>query len=93
MIGAHLVWIWKPQWPPMFCLIHTQKIPVKFAVDNLRSPGGLALELFQSVPYGKRAILVAKQKNVDELFNAVSYLIDRRRTLKTCDSRQPKGRR
>ena len=33
-------------------------------------------ELFQSVPYGKRAILVAKQKNVDELFNAVSYLID-----------------
>ena len=38
----------------------------------------MALELFQSVPYGKRAILVAKQKNVDELFNAVSYLIDRR---------------
>eukprot|EP00434_Breviolum_minutum_P019111 symbB.v1.2.016844.t1/scaffold1296.1/size126233/2 len=37
------------------------------------SPGGLALELFQSVPYGKRAILVAKQKNVDELFNAVNW--------------------
>merc|ERR1711933_665463 len=25
------------------------------------SPGGLAVELFKSVPYGKRAILVAKQ--------------------------------
>ncbi|CAK9049551.1 Chaperone protein DnaJ [Durusdinium trenchii] len=32
------------------------------------SPGGLAVELFKSVPYGKRAILVAKQSNVDELF-------------------------
>ena len=29
---------------------------------------GLAVELFKSVPYGKRAILVAKQSNVDELF-------------------------
>ena len=74
-----------------------------------RSPGGLALELFKSVPYGtssrkvslhaeglahggpksrmqriysslrsdtpligKRALLVAKQSNVDELFNAAS---------------------
>ena len=35
------------------------------------SPGGLALELFKSVPYGKRALLVAKQSNVDELFNSV----------------------
>ena len=32
------------------------------------SPGGLAVELFKSVPYGKRTILVAKQSNVDELF-------------------------
>ncbi|CAE7299161.1 dnaJ, partial [Symbiodinium sp. KB8] len=37
------------------------------------SPGGLALELFKSVPYGKRALLVAKQSNVDELFNAVNW--------------------
>ena len=64
-----------------------------------RSPGGLALELFKSVPYGtssrkvslhaerqrihssvrsdtpligKRALLVAKQSNVDELFNSAS---------------------
>lgn len=35
------------------------------------SPGGLAVELFKSVPYGKRAILVAKQSNVDELFQKV----------------------
>ena len=26
------------------------------------------MELFKSVPYGKRALLVAKQGNVDELF-------------------------
>jgi hypothetical protein len=32
---------------------------------------GLAVELFKSVPYGKRAILVAKQSNVDELFQKV----------------------
>jgi len=37
------------------------------------SPGGLALELFKSVPYGKRAVLVARQDNVDELFSKVSW--------------------
>merc|ERR1712153_284831 len=37
------------------------------------SPGGLALELFQSVPFGKRALVVAKQANVDELFEKVSW--------------------
>eukprot|EP00438_Fugacium_kawagutii_P019541 Skav235674 [mRNA] locus=scaffold358:1207972:1219069:- [translate_table: standard] len=47
------------------------------------SPGGassqhvvdpcLAVELFKSVPYGKRAVLVAKQGNVDELFQKVNW--------------------
>merc|ERR1712039_998194 len=37
------------------------------------SPGGLALELLKSVPYGKRAILVAKQSNVDEMFSKVNW--------------------
>ena len=37
------------------------------------SPGGLAVELFKSVPYGKRAILVAKRSNVDELFQKVNW--------------------
>jgi hypothetical protein len=37
------------------------------------SPGGLAVELFQSVPYGKRAILVAKQANVEELFSQINW--------------------
>merc|ERR1712232_752422 len=37
------------------------------------SPGGLAVELFKSVPYGKRAILVAKQSNVDEMFSKVNW--------------------
>merc|ERR1712107_921683 len=31
------------------------------------SPGGLAVELFKSVPFGKRALLVAKSANVDEI--------------------------
>ena len=33
----------------------------------------MALELFQSVPFGKRALVVAKQANVDELFEKVSW--------------------
>merc|ERR1711948_234459 len=37
------------------------------------SPGGLAVELFTSVPYGKRAILVAKRANVDEMFAKVNW--------------------
>ncbi|CAE8584971.1 unnamed protein product [Polarella glacialis] len=37
------------------------------------SPGGMAVELMQSVPYGKRAILVAKQSNVDEMFAKVNW--------------------
>ncbi|CAJ1382427.1 unnamed protein product [Effrenium voratum] len=37
------------------------------------SPGGLAVELFKSVPYGKRALLVAKQSNVEELFSKVNW--------------------
>ena len=39
------------------------------------SPGGLAVELFKSVPYGKRTILVAKQSNVDELFQKVGMSV------------------
>merc|ERR1712206_67835 len=37
------------------------------------SPGGLAVELLKSVPYGKRAIMVAKQNNVQELFDKVNW--------------------
>merc|ERR1712084_51045 len=37
------------------------------------SPGGLAVELFKSVPYGKRPLLVAKASNVDELFSKVNW--------------------
>mmetsp|Transcript_103393 Transcript_103393/g.321611 ORF Transcript_103393/g.321611 Transcript_103393/m.321611 type:complete len:227 (-) Transcript_103393:119-799(-) len=37
------------------------------------SPGGLAVELFKSVPYGKRALLVAKQSNIDEMFTKVNW--------------------
>jgi len=43
------------------------------------SPGGLAVELFKSVPYGKRALLVAKSANVDEMFASVNWdLMDKR---------------
>jgi hypothetical protein len=37
------------------------------------SPGGLAVELFKSVPYGKRALLVAKQSDVDSMFAKVNW--------------------
>ncbi|CAE8593283.1 unnamed protein product [Polarella glacialis] len=39
------------------------------------SPGGLAVELFTSVPYGKRALLVAKQSDVDEMFSKVNWAV------------------
>merc|ERR1712032_865349 len=43
------------------------------------SPGGLALELFKSVPFGKCALLVAKADNVDEMFEKVNWdLMDKR---------------
>jgi len=43
------------------------------------SPGGLKMELFKSVPYGKRALLVAKQSNVDEMFDKVNWgIMDKR---------------
>jgi len=37
------------------------------------SPGGLALEMFKSVPFGKRALLVAKQNDVDSMFAKVNW--------------------
>ncbi|CAE8637484.1 unnamed protein product [Polarella glacialis] len=39
------------------------------------SPGGLAIELFKSVPFGKRALLVAKQSDVDEMFSKVNCAV------------------
>merc|ERR1719305_737944 len=43
------------------------------------SPGGLAVELFKSVPYGKRPLLVAKADNIDEMFEKVNWdLMDKR---------------
>jgi len=37
------------------------------------TPGGLFLELFTSVPYGKRPLIVAKRDNVDEVFDKINW--------------------
>jgi hypothetical protein len=37
------------------------------------SPGGLAVGIFKSVPYGKRPLLVAKQADVDGMFEKVNW--------------------
>merc|ERR1712226_153909 len=43
------------------------------------TPGGLFLELFTSVPYGKRPLLVCKKEEVDELFEKVDWnMMDKR---------------
>jgi len=43
------------------------------------SPGGLAIELFKSTPYGKRALFCAKSSNVDEMFDKINWgLMDKR---------------
>mmetsp|Transcript_42960 Transcript_42960/g.111004 ORF Transcript_42960/g.111004 Transcript_42960/m.111004 type:complete len:228 (-) Transcript_42960:19-702(-) len=57
--------------PPQDLVVNDGKGWVWLAAEM--SPGGLSVELMQSVPYGKRAILVAKQSNVDELFASVNW--------------------
>ena len=43
------------------------------------SPGGLAIELFKSVPFGKRALFCAKASNIDEMFDKINWdLMDKR---------------
>ncbi|CAK0852321.1 unnamed protein product [Prorocentrum cordatum] len=43
------------------------------------SPGGLAVQLYTSVPYGKRPLLVAKRSEVDTMFEKVNWdLMDKR---------------
>ena len=43
------------------------------------SPGGLALETFRSVPFGKRALFCAKADNLDEMFDKINWdLMDKR---------------
>jgi hypothetical protein len=43
------------------------------------SPGGLAIELFKSTPFGKRALFCAKSSNVDEMFDKIDWgLMDKR---------------
>lgn len=43
------------------------------------SPGGLAVQLFTSVPYGKRPLLVAKRNDVDGMFAKVNWgIMDKR---------------
>merc|ERR1712050_111488 len=56
------------------------------------SPGGLAVELFQSVPFGKRALLVAKQANVNELFDKVNWDVVLKNIDKTLGGPQVKQR-
>jgi len=56
------------------------------------SPGGLAIELFKSVPFGKRALLVAKQSNVDELFAKVNWELVTQRIDQTLGGPQIKQR-
>jgi len=43
------------------------------------TPGGLFLELFTSVPYGKRPLIVAKKGEIDEVFAKVDWnMMDKR---------------
>merc|ERR1740129_2494395 len=43
------------------------------------SPGGLAVQLYTSVPYGKRPLLVAKRSDVDGMFAKVNWDIMNKR--------------
>merc|ERR1712207_42408 len=56
------------------------------------SPGGLAIELFKSVPFGKRALFVAKANNVDEMFEKINWDIMDKRIDTTLGGPQVKQR-
>merc|ERR1711953_1216475 len=56
------------------------------------SPGGLAIELFKSVPFGKRALFVAKASNVDEMFDKINWDIMDKRVDTTLGGPQVKQR-
>jgi len=56
------------------------------------SPGGLALELFKSVPFGKRALLVAKQNDVEAMFAQVNWDVVTKRIDMTLGGPQVKQR-
>merc|ERR1712146_476300 len=56
------------------------------------SPGGLAIELFKSVPFGKRALFVAKASNVDEMFEKINWDIMDKRIDTTLGGPQVKQR-
>jgi hypothetical protein len=56
------------------------------------SPGGLAIEMFKSVPYGKRALFCAKSDNVDEMFEKIDWSIMNKRIDTTFAGPQIKQR-
>merc|ERR1712125_296227 len=43
------------------------------------SPGGLAVQMYTSVPYGKRPVLLAKKGQIDEMMAKINWdLMDKR---------------
>merc|ERR1711879_1017979 len=56
------------------------------------SPGGLAVELFKSVPFGKRALIVAKAADVDEMFAKGNWDVALKNIDKTLGGPQIKQR-
>ena len=57
------------------------------------SPGGLAIELFKSVPFGKRALFCAKAGNIDEMFDKINWDLMDKRIDTTLGGPQVKKRR
>ncbi len=56
------------------------------------SPGGLGVQLYTSVPYGKRPLLVAKRSEVDTMFEKVNWGIMDKRIDTTMGGPQVKQR-
>merc|ERR1711971_1014608 len=43
------------------------------------SPGGLAMQMYTSVPYGKRPVMVAKKGQIDEMLSKINWdIMDKR---------------
>ncbi|CAK9041381.1 Uncharacterized protein SCF082_LOCUS23914 [Durusdinium trenchii] len=62
-----------------------------WAVADLTVQDGLSLELRKSVPYGLRALLVAKQGAVGEMFEKLNWGVVRRRLNELLGQRDAEG--
>ena len=57
-----------------------------WAAADLTVESGLSLDLYKSTPFGKRALMVAKQGNVPEMFEKLNWAVVRPLWNRLCNT-------